>query len=154
MTPRRGTAAESDGELTLLDEQLRPTRAALPPKRRRKRAVKRALTPLEKAAAINRDEHLADILGRKPAWTYDVVKAAAVAAAREHDTISANELRGWLPKEACDNIGAAIRGLAGAGVLVHTGQYVASDLDGTNGHRIAVYRLWQAADAAEAVTQP
>jgi hypothetical protein len=134
------------GQPTLLDDDLQPATAALPPRRRKKRAPRRPLTPLEKAAAINRDETLADITERAPDWTFHEVKKAAVAAAREHDTISANQLRGWLPEEAGINVGAAIRALANAGVLVHTGQYVPSDLDGTHGHRICVYAMHRADD--------
>lgn len=101
----------------------------------------RPLTPAEKAAAINRDTTLAAIVARAPDWTLDAVKAAAIAAAREHETVSANELRKWLPTEAHINLGAAVRALSTAGILIPTGQYVPSDLEGTNGHKITIYEM-------------
>lgn len=124
----------------------RPTEAK-PKRTRTRRDPRRRLTPLEKAAAINRDELLADIVARGPAWTLHETKQAAIAAARENGTVSANELRGWLPEEAHINIGAAVRGLATSGVLVATGQYVPSDLDRTHGHKISVCRIATAADS-------
>lgn len=95
----------------------------------------------EQLAAEARDANLADIVAAAGAWDLNVVKRAVIAHGRILGEFSANDFRHVLPEQGTGFVGAACRGLAKSGVIRETGDFVASTLPGTHGHRIAVYRL-------------
>jgi hypothetical protein len=68
---------------------------------------------------------------------------------REHDTVSANDLRAQLPEVAAGVLPGVLRGMS-HNYLIHTRTYVPSTAPSTKGHPIAVYRRRTEADRAEA----
>lgn len=101
----------------------------------------RKLKPAEQLAADVRDKTLDDIVTNASDWDLAVVKQATIALGRNLVTFSANDFRDVLPEQGRGYIGAACRALAQHKLFIPTGEFVPSTLDGTNGHRIAVYRL-------------
>lgn len=106
-------------------------------------------TLAEQAAADLRDKTLADLLKTASSWDKAVVAQAIVAWMRDHDTVSANDLRDLLPETAAGVLPGTLRGMS-HNFLIHTGRYVPSTSKPTKGHPIAVYRKRTAADRAEA----
>jgi hypothetical protein len=111
--------------------------------------VTRRLNVAEQAAADLRDRTLAELLATASDWDKALVRQAIVAWIREHDTVSANDLRELLPDTAAGILPGTLRGLS-HNLLIHTGRYVPSTAPRTKGHPIAVYRRRTAAGQAVA----
>jgi hypothetical protein len=107
------------------------------------------LTLAEQVAAEARDKTLAQLVRQASAWDRKVVAQAVLIWMRDHDTVSANDLREQLPDVAGGVLPGVLRGMS-HNYLIHTGQYVPSTAPATKGHRIAVYRRRTEADRAEA----
>jgi len=107
------------------------------------------LSLAEQAAADLRDKTLADLLKTASSWDKALVAKAIVAWMRDHNTVSANDLRDLLPDTAAGVLPGTLRGMS-HNFLIHTGEYVPSTAPSTKGHRIAVYRRRTDADRAEA----
>lgn len=107
------------------------------------------LTLAEQVAADARDKTLAQLVRQASAWDRKVVAQAVLIWMRDHDTVSANDLRDELPDVASGVLPGVLRGMS-HNYLIHTQTYVPSTSPRTKGHPIAVYRRRTAADQAEA----
>jgi hypothetical protein len=107
------------------------------------------LTLAEQVAADARDKTLAQLVRQASAWDRKIVAQAVLIWMRDHDTVSANDLRDELPEVAGGVLPGVLRGM-GHNYLIHTGRYVPSTSPRTKGHPIAVYRKRTTADQAEA----
>jgi hypothetical protein len=107
------------------------------------------LTLAEQVAGDVRDKTLAQLLRQASDWDRKVVAQAVLIWMRDHDTVSANDLRDQLPVVAAGVLPGVLRGMS-HNFLIGTGEYVPSTAPSTKGHRIAVYRRRTAADRAEA----
>jgi hypothetical protein len=105
------------------------------------------LTLAEQVAADVRDKTLAQLLRQASNWDRKVVAQAVLIWMRDHDTVSANDLRDQLPDVAAGVLPGVLRGMS-HNYLIHTGDYVPSTSKPTKGHPIAVYRRRTAADRA------
>ncbi|MDT0608790.1 hypothetical protein [Streptomyces lancefieldiae] len=103
------------------------------------------LTLAEQVAAEARDKTLSQLVRQASNWDRKVVAQAVLIWMRDHDTVSANDLRDQLPDVASGVLPGVLRGMS-HNYLIHTGAYVPSTAPATKGHRIAVYRRRTAAD--------
>ncbi|OQQ13035.1 hypothetical protein B0675_40165 [Streptomyces sp. M41(2017)] len=111
--------------------------------------MSRRVTLAEQVAADVRDKTLAQLVRQASDWDRQVVAQAVLIWMRDHDTVSANDLRDQLPEVAGGVLPGVLRGM-GHNYLIHTRTYVPSTAPATKGHSIAVYRRRTAADRAEA----
>ncbi|MET7923139.1 hypothetical protein ABZT43_03920 [Streptomyces sp. NPDC005349] len=111
--------------------------------------MSRRLTLAEQVAGDVRDKTLAQLVRQASSWDNKVVAQAVLIWMRDHDTVSANDLRGQLPDVAAGVLPGVLRGMS-HNYLIHTGTYIPSTAPSTKGHRIAVYRKRTAADQAVA----
>jgi hypothetical protein len=111
--------------------------------------MSRRLTLAEQVAGDARDKTLAQLVNQASAWDRRVVAQAVLIWMRDHDTVSANDLRDQLPDVAAGVLPGVLRGMS-HNYLIHAGAYVPSTAPATKGHRIAVYRRRTDADRAEA----
>ncbi|MEU5417726.1 hypothetical protein [Streptomyces sp. NPDC020667] len=79
-----------------------------------------------------------------------LVQALILDHAQGWVEFSANDFRDQLPDLPHGVLGAAVRGLAASRSITNTGRTVPSTSPDTHGHRIAVYRLPDEAEEAEA----
>jgi hypothetical protein len=107
------------------------------------------LTLAEQVAAEARDKTLDQLVRQASDWDRKVVAQAVLIWMRDHDTVSANDLRELLPDTAAGVLPGTLRGMS-HNYLIHTGQFVPSTAPSTKGHRIAVYRRRTASDTQEA----
>ncbi|HEY9370418.1 hypothetical protein [Streptomyces sp.] len=107
------------------------------------------LTLAEQVAADVRDKTLAQLVRQSSSWDRKVVAQAVLIWMRDHDTVSANDLRSQLPNVAAGVLPGVLRGMS-HNYLIGTGAYVPSTSKATKGHRIAIYRRRTAADQTEA----
>jgi hypothetical protein len=103
------------------------------------------LTLAEQVAEDVRDKTLAQLLRQASNWDRKVVAQAVLIWMRDHDTVSANDLRDELPDVAAGVLPGVLRGMS-HNFLIGTGHYVPSTAPATKGHRIAVYRRRTDAD--------
>jgi hypothetical protein len=106
------------------------------------------LTLAEQVAADARDKTLKQLVRQASDWDRKVVAQAVLIWMRDHDTVSANDLRDELPDVAGGVLPGVLRGMS-HNYLIHTGRYVPSTSPRTKGHPIAVYRRRTAADGTE-----
>lgn len=111
--------------------------------------MSRRLTLAEQVAGDARDKTLAQLVRQASAWDRRVVAQAVLIWMRDHDTVSANDLREQLPEVAGGVLPGVLRGMS-HNYLIGSGQYVPSTAPATKGHRIAVYRRRTTADRTEA----
>jgi hypothetical protein len=111
--------------------------------------MSRYLTLAEQVAGDARDKTLAQLVNQASTWDNRVAAQAILIWLRDHDTVSANDLRNELPDIAGGVLAGTLRGMARS-YLIHTGAYVPSTAPATKGHRVAVYRKRTDADRAEA----
>jgi len=107
--------------------------------------MSRRLTLAEQVAADARDKTLAQLVRQASSWDRKVVAQAVLIWMRDHDTVSANDLRDELPDVAGGVLPGVLRGMS-HNYLIHTGTYVPSTSPRTKGHPIAVYRRRTATD--------
>jgi hypothetical protein len=111
--------------------------------------MSRRITLAEQVAGDVRDKTLAQLVRQASGWDRRVVAQAVLIWMREHDTVSANDLRAQLPEVAAGVLPGVLRGMS-HNYLIHTRTYVPSTAPSTKGHPIAVYRRRTEADRAEA----
>ncbi|MCT9092919.1 hypothetical protein N4G70_29200 [Streptomyces sp. ASQP_92] len=111
--------------------------------------MSKRLTLAEEVAADVRDKTLAQLVRQASDWDRKVVAQAVLIWIRDHDTVSANDLRDQLPDVAAGVLPGVLRGMS-HNYLIGTGEFVPSTAPSTRGHRIAVYRKRTNADRAEA----
>ncbi|MEV5944640.1 hypothetical protein [Streptomyces sp. NPDC051994] len=107
------------------------------------------LTLAEEVAADVRDKTLDQLVRQASAWDRKVVAQAVLIWIRDHDTVSANDLRKELPDVAAGVLPGVLRGMS-HNYLIHTRTYVPSTAPSTKGHPVAVYRKRTSADRSEA----
>ncbi|MGW0904945.1 hypothetical protein [Streptomyces sp. NPDC002853] len=98
------------------------------------------LTVAERLASTEKDALLADI-AKHSEWDRFLVEQAVLHFGERRAEWSCNQIRDVLPDLGPGFLGAAITSLRTAGIIEHTGQYVASTSPGTHAHVIAVWRL-------------
>jgi hypothetical protein len=111
--------------------------------------MSKRLTLAEQVAGDVRDKTLAQLVRQASDWDRKVVAQAVLIWIRDHDTISANDLREELPDVASGVLPGVLRGM-GHNYLIHTHTYVPSTAKSTKGHPVAVYRKRTSSDRAEA----
>ncbi|GHB55942.1 hypothetical protein GCM10010331_49770 [Streptomyces xanthochromogenes] len=111
--------------------------------------MSKRLTLAEEVAADVRDKTLAQLVRQASEWDRKIVAQAVLIWIRDHDTVSANDLRDQLPDVAAGVLPGVLRGMS-HNYLIGTGQFVPSTAPATKGHRVAVYRRRTNADQGEA----
>ncbi|TGB11581.1 hypothetical protein [Streptomyces sp. MZ04] len=111
--------------------------------------MSKRLTLAEQVAGDARDKTLAQLVRQASAWDRNVVAQAVLIWMRDHDTVTANDLRDLLPDVAGGVLPGVLRGMS-HNYLIHTRTYVPSTSPSTKGHPVAVYRKRTDADRTEA----
>jgi hypothetical protein len=111
--------------------------------------MSKRLTLAEEVAGDVRDKTLAQLVRQASDWDRKVVAQAVLIWIRDHDTVSANDLRDQLPDVAAGVLPGVLRGMS-HNYLIHTRTYVPSTAPSTKGHPVAIYRRRTSADQAEA----